>query len=363
MGKTRLHTFFQGTIHTGYRQRQLQMRQYILIAISITQQLCLQFRAQIIVERQTRAIRQFISLRVETDFTNQLSLHAPGTLGTGRAVTGRGSYLIVHTLRIEIVAFLHHLVKDLIHRMEAGTHRECTGRTTLDRSSKARIINARIFQLGQESVHEIILSTKYQRRKHRVVIIPAPPLAKQVGIFHRPVGIDVSLYAIHPHVLQTGHEGSHIIRIKTRVHATDAIDVTFEHMIFHSPRIFQLRFKLIRAAQLIKSRNGSYQLHGTGRTHQLALTKTIDTGICLQVPHHDTDLRSLKHLAFQELVDTFLHRLWPRQSQCIPSDRIHHSGIRHLIVVLVLHNLFIVFVTRIFNDHLRLQGKVQRHHS
>ena len=107
---------------------------------------------------------------------------------------------------------------------------------------------------------------------------------------------------IHAHIFETGDKGGHIIIIETRVHTPDAIHVALEYPLINRARIFQGRFKLVRTTQLIERCNRRHEFHGAGRTHQLALTEAVDAGICLQVPNHDTHLRSFKHFALEEFV-------------------------------------------------------------
>ena len=105
------------------------MRINVLVAISITQELTFLFGTEIIVEREARAVGQPAARSIQSELAQELTLHAARTLGAGRTVARRGGYLIIHTLGIEIVALLHHLVHDLIHGVEARAHRKGALRT------------------------------------------------------------------------------------------------------------------------------------------------------------------------------------------------------------------------------------------
>ena len=131
MHKTVLHTLLQCTVNPTDRQRMLQMVHDVAVEISITQQLHLQFGTEIIIERKSRAVSQFISCRIESYLTDKLSFHIPGTLGTRPFIARRSRNLIIHALGIEIITLLHHLVQNLIHRMESGTDRKGTRRASL----------------------------------------------------------------------------------------------------------------------------------------------------------------------------------------------------------------------------------------
>ena len=213
-------------------------------------------------------------------------------------------------------------MQHLVHGVETGTDGEGISRTSLGRSIHLLILDARILQFSQESIHEDILPGEHQRRKHRVVIIPAPAFAQQIRILHRAVGIHLATNGIYTHLLQAVDKGREVIAVETGIHAAHTIYIAMEHTLLDGSRIFQLGFKLIGPAQLVQRRDGRKELHRASRAHQLALIVLVDAGVILQVPNHDTHLRSFKHLAFQQIVDTHLHRLRPRQSQRIGSQRV-----------------------------------------
>ena len=197
----------------------------IIILISITQQLDLQFGTQIIIQRQPGTISQFITGRIESNFSNQLSFHISGTLGTGWPVAGRGSYLIVHTLGIEIITVFHHLMQHLIHCMETGTDGKSISRTRFYGRIHPFVENTYILQFCQKSIHKDVLTGKYQWRQHRIVIIPAPSFAQQISILHRTVCINTATDGVDAHLLQPIGKGCHIIAVKTGIHATDTINI------------------------------------------------------------------------------------------------------------------------------------------
>ena len=153
------------------------MRINVLVAISITQEQTLLFGTEIIVEREARTVGQPAARGIQSEFADELSLHAARTLGAGRTVARRGCYLIIHTLGIEIVALLHHLLHDLIHGVETSTHREGALRTALHLRRVGLEHDACILQSVDETIHKPILAGKDQRRKHRIVVVPAPALA------------------------------------------------------------------------------------------------------------------------------------------------------------------------------------------
>ena len=134
-----------------------------------------------------------------------------------------------------------------------------------------------------------------------------------------------------------------------------------EHTLLDGSRIFQLGFKLIGTAQLIQRRDGGKELHRASRAHQLALVVLVDAGVSLQVPNHDTHLRSFKHLAFQQIVQAHLHSVRPRQG--VGSQAIHHEGVGDSQFVLVVGRLFFLrLLFRIVYHHLGLQRQAHHHH-
>ena len=268
----------------------------VLVAISITQEQTLLFGTEIIVERETRAVGQLAARGIQSEFADELSLHAARTLGAGRTVARRGCYLIIHTLGIEIVALLHHLVHDLIHGVEARAHRKGALRTAFHLRRVGLEHDACILQPVDETIHKPVLSGKDQRRKHRIVVVPAPPLAQEIGVLHRAVGIDAATNGIDTHVLQTAHKSPHVVVVESRIHAAHAVHVAVEHAFLYLARVLELRLKLIRAAQPVEGCDGCEQLHRAGRTHELTLAMAIDARVGLQVPHHDGNLRSLEHI-------------------------------------------------------------------
>ena len=362
MGITRFHALLQRAIDTSDRQGLLQLLIHILVTIGIAKELHLQFGTQIVVERETGTIGEFVASRIESYLAYQLPLHVSRTLGTGRSVACRSRYLVVHALGIEIVALLHHLVQYLVHRMETGTNGERSLRTAFHGCPETSIEDARILQLAKESIHKQVFPSEHQWREHRVVIIPAPSLAQEVVVLHRAVGIDAALDAIHTQFLQAGDERRHVVGVESRVHAAHAVDVAIEHAVLHRARIFEGGLKLIRAAQLIQCGNRRHEFHGAGRSHQLAFTEAIDARIRLQVPHHDAHLRGLKHLAFQQIVQAHLHSVRPRQG--VGSQAIHHEGVGDSQFVLVVGRLFFLrLLFRIVYHHLGLQRQAHHHHS
>ena len=268
----------------------LQMVHDITVEISITQQFHLQFGTEIIIERKSRAVSQFISCRIESYLADKLSFHISGTLGTRPFIARRSRNLIIHALGIEIITLLHHLVQNLIHRMESGTDRKGTRRASLLRSPEAGIFDALLTELGKKLIHKDVLALEYQWRKHRIIIIPAPAFTQQISILQRAVGIDAATDGIHSHFLQTIDKCRHIIAVETGIHTAYTIDITRQYSILNGTGIFQSGFKLVRTAQLIERRNGSQEFHRTCRTHQLSFISLIDTRVSRQVPDHQSYL-------------------------------------------------------------------------
>ena len=290
------HTFSERAVDAGNGQRGTKMRIDVLVAISITQEQTLLFGTEIIIEREARAVGQLAARGIQSELAQELSLHAARTLGAGRTVARRGGYLIIHTLGIEIVALLHHLVHDLIHGVEARAHRKGTLRTAFHLRRVGLKHDACILQPVDETIHKPVLSGKDQRRKHRIVVVPAPALAQEIGVLHRAVGIDAATDGVDTHVLQTAHKSPHVVVVESRIHAAHAVHVAVEHALLYLARVLELRLKLIRAAQPVEGCDGCEQLHRAGRTHELTLAMAIDARVGLQVPHHDGNLRSLEHI-------------------------------------------------------------------
>ena len=162
MSKTGAHSPLQSSIYTSNRQGLFEMRQDVLVLVSIAKELDLQFGRNIVVERKTGTVSKLISGWIKTNLSNQLALHISGTLGTCRTVASRRCNLIIHTFGIEIITVFHHLVQNLVHGMETGTDGESTCRTALHRSSRTRIEDTCILQLGKKALHENILASEYQ---------------------------------------------------------------------------------------------------------------------------------------------------------------------------------------------------------
>ena len=162
MSKTGAHSPLQSTIHTSNWQGLFEMRQDVLVLVSIAKELDLQFGRNIVVERKTRAIRKLISGRIKSNLSNQLALHISGTLGTCRTVASRRCNLIIHAFGIEIITVFHHLMQNLVHGMETGTDGESTCRTALHGSSGTGIEDTSVLQLGEKSFHENILASENQ---------------------------------------------------------------------------------------------------------------------------------------------------------------------------------------------------------
>ena len=162
MSKTGAHSPLQSTIHTSNWQGLFEMRQDVLVLVSIAKELDLQFGRNIVVERKTGAIRKLISGRIKSNLSNQLALNISGTLGTCRTVASRRCNLIIHAFGIEIITVFHHLMQNLVHGMETGTDGESTCRTALHGSSGTGIEDTSVLQLGEKSFHENILASENQ---------------------------------------------------------------------------------------------------------------------------------------------------------------------------------------------------------
>ncbi len=360
VGKTVLHALLQRAVHTADGQRLHEVALDVVVAVGIAQESHLQLGTEVVVERETGPVCQLISSGVEPYLAYELTLHAPCALGTGGAVARGSGYLVVHALGIEVVALLHHPVQYLVHGVEAGTQRESTRRTSLLRRAEAGVLDADVTELGEETVHEDVLSGEHQRREHRVVVIPAPSLAQQVGILHRTVGIYAATDGVHAHLLQTVGESRQVVGIEPRVHTADAVHVAREYSVLYRARVFQLGLELVGSAQLVEGGDGGEEFHRTGRAHQLAFTVAVDAGVCLQVPHHQSHLRGLEHLRLQEFADAHLYRLRPGQPECVGGEGVHNGRVLRLHIVLVLDHLL---VARSLNNggHILGMGGQHRH--
>ena len=139
-------------------------------------------------------------------------------------------------------------------------------------------------------------SADEQGREHRIVVVPAPSLTCQVGVFHRLVCIDIASNGVHSHLAHALHEGSHVVVIEARIEASDAIDVAMERTVTNLAGIAKLGLELIAAAKLVDGSNGCQHLHGGGRTEELALAVGIEHGVGVKVVDHHSHLRRAEHI-------------------------------------------------------------------
>ena len=84
---------------------------------------------------------------------------------------------------------------------------------------------SRLAQFLFKTSEEIVMARHKKGREHRVVVVPAPTLAKQVGTLHGAVGKNASAYGVYTHRLYPVEKGLEVVGIETRVETANAIDV------------------------------------------------------------------------------------------------------------------------------------------
>ena len=337
----RAHALLQRAVNTGYRQSGEKVVIDILILVGIAQKLHLELGRDIVVKRQTAAVRKTIARSVQAQARDELTLNAAGILCRSRAVACRGRYLIVHRLSIEVVALLEHTHKDLIDGVE--TVHDAVGILWLTpHADGAREREARASQGFEKLIHEYILPLKDERREHGVVIVPAPAFTQEIRVFHRAVGIEIAPYRVNTHLVQSLGEGLHVITCEARIKAPHAIDVAVERRGVDPPCVAQLRLKLIAAAETVEGRDGRDRLHRGSRTHELTLIVTEDGRVGVKVIDHDAHLRGLEHVALEQLFDLRLHVLWPGKGVVAVDERVAPRRIGHrcgIVVIVVVVNI------------------------
>ena len=109
-------------------------------------------------------------------------------------------FLLLFVAYYSNVTLFEHTHKDLIDGVES--HDNAVGIVGLallaDCSCK---VDSSFSQLGIEACDEHILSRYEKRRELWIVVIPTPPLAVEVAVFHRLVCIETSTDGINPHFM------------------------------------------------------------------------------------------------------------------------------------------------------------------
>ena len=143
------------------------------------------------------------------------------------------------------------------------------------------------------------------------------------------------------------HKGFHVIRIKTRIEATHAINISRQGIIFYLSCIAEICFKSIRPSQFIDGGDSSDQFHCRCWPHQLFFMIAIDRRVRIQVVYHQPQLGCLEQITLHELVKTILYRLRPRSGHTVHNDGVDQRRIS--LIVILIFNIFII--------DLRLQGQ------
>ena len=120
--------------------------------------------------------------------------------------------------------------------MEAGTDDRCTIRYCTLISAIAVERHDDMYFLIPELIYEtrdeVCLLRHQKGRKYRIVIIPAPTLAKTCLVFHRYIGDNLASDSVDTKTAHTLCKGVHVVAAKTGVHASYTVDVTNESTSF-----------------------------------------------------------------------------------------------------------------------------------
>ena len=313
-GERALHAAAEGAVAPGDGQCLVEVVIDDGVAEGIAQEAHLQLRADIVVEREPRAVGKLIVGRVESYLADELADDRPGVSCRCRAVARGGCYLIKHRLGVEVVALFEHAHEYLVDGVETAD--DAVGVLWFaSLAEDTRHDDARLAQLSTEAVHEQILAADEQRRERRVVVVPAPSFAEAVAVLHGQVGIDIAADGVHAHFAQCLYKSPQVVAIEPWVEAAHAIDIAMQHTGVYFARIAQFGLKLVAAAETVQGCDGGDDLQRGGGAKELPLIVAVDGRVGIEVIDHQSHLGSLEHVVAEQRVDSRLHV--SRPGQCV----------------------------------------------
>jgi len=200
------------------------------------------------------------------------------------------SYLIIHSLSIQVITFLQHLHQNLINSVETIYYTICISR--LSAIIYCSVINYyfMFLELFQEASHEYILTTYYKRTQHIIVIIPTPAFTKLLIIFHALVGIQRSDNRVNSHFLNSLNKRIKIITVETRIKTSHTIYIPLKSMIFNLSCIAKFRLKLVISTKFINCCDCCDKFHGACRAQKLLFVETEYCAVCVKIIHNHSQL-------------------------------------------------------------------------
>ena len=203
----------------------------------------------------------------------------------------------------QVVALLHHRLKDIRHRAFYATYLPSRSRTHLfARSSIDK--DACTAQLTQETDGKVVLLVQQQRREHRILVVPAPAFAIEFVVLEGIVGHDIPTDGVNTQCLDRIDKRFQVVKAKAAIHTAYTIEVPHQRpcLGIDGTRIAQARLQLIVSPQQIKGGNGRDKFLSAGGTHTPPLMITEQARISREVPHHKSHLSRLQQRRLKDLI-------------------------------------------------------------
>ena len=288
------HALLQGAIDAGNRQGGHEMLQDVGRTVGMYQEAHQQFRTDVVVEGKARAVGNAILFATQSQAFDQLARDIT-CLSSLRQLTSAGSCrLIEHGFGIEIIAVFQHAFQNHVNGMAISAQRTHIAGCRCFLQLSTHQDYALALELALEGRHEDILATNRQGNQHGIVVVPAPALTIVEGLLHGAVGHKIAAYRIDTLFTDALHHRGHIVGCQRGVEAANHIEVTLEGSTTQRTGIAEARLILIIATQTVQRRDGSDQLHGGGRAHQLTCLMLKEYGVALQIIDQEAHLGGLE---------------------------------------------------------------------